>query len=219
MHTEPRSNARTRCALGAALTGVLVVLVPASPTVAAPDPDAESGAGNAPQLSITVDNDREEVDEGDTLSYEITVENLGTDEVADLQVSQTLPTGLAFASADEHGAADHDAVRWTVDIGAGDHATLRSKLKVTTPPDDALRLATVACASKSALDPPIVCASHLAALPAAEEADRAKSPRRSSSWSHNDLRRPMTFGVVALAVGLLATLTLRRRRRGRAASL
>ncbi|OLF15184.1 DUF11 domain-containing protein [Actinophytocola xanthii] len=196
-------NLRHRLGTRTTLLAVLTVL----PAVA-----LVSGAASAelpPQLSIAVDNERTEVEPGDTLDYTVTVRNLGATEVKALLVTQTVPTGLRFESADPAGATDADGITWTVALKANGEATVRSRMTVVATPPELLRLATVACARLTGNDPPIVCAAHTAQLPAAAS--------RTASQPAADSGLPVwqiAAGAAALAVATaVAVFLLVRRRR------
>lgn len=208
MRTEAGQRIRTRLARCLIVTIVafaagLLLPVGLSGAMAAPAPST------APELSIAVDNGLTSVKKGDALSYTVTIRNLGTKKVAKLRVTQTMPPGMSFASADSHGTAKAGVIGWRLDIKAGAEITLHSKATVTSTPDTLLRLATVACASVSTKGPPLVCASHSDQLPAgaAAEASVAGSGAASSSFG---------TWLVALAgmvvLGAVATVLLVRRR-------
>lgn len=100
-------------ALGVTLAVTLTALWSAAPVLAAEAAPAIGGrtataglAAIAPQLSIAVDNGRTTAAAGDKLTYTIAVHNLGTADIADLHVSQSMPTGLKFTSADSAGKGE-----------------------------------------------------------------------------------------------------------------
>lgn len=147
--------------LAAAGTAALLLMVPTT----------AQAREAPPQLSIAVDSAATSAAVGDTLSYVITVNNLGDTRVRGLRVSQTMPEGLDFGSADQSGKAGRGSVQWTVDLAANGEATLRTTMEVATTPKEVLRLATVACAAVDADEPPLVCATHSALLPAGAAAE------------------------------------------------
>jgi len=176
-----------------------------SAAVAGPAPAA------GPQLSITVDNGRTSVAKGDALDYTLTVRNLGTKKVAHLQITQSMPAGMSFRSADSGGTHRSGAVGWRVDLKAGAQMSLHSRATVTTTPDSLLRLATVACASESAKGPPIVCASHSDQLPAGAAAQAAVAGDSRSSTPFVPWLFALAGVVVVGAVAIV--LVVRRRHR------
>ena len=172
------------------------------------------GASAAPQLSIAVDNGHASAATGDTLTYAITVRNLATTPVTRLQVTQSMPAGLTFGSADAAGSSGAGSVRWQVDVVGGGVATLHSTMIVAATPRELLRLATVACASTAGTEAPIVCASDSDLLPAGADAEAARaateSRRAPSSSGHSRWLVAAAAGSV-LAIGALAVVAARRR--------
>jgi uncharacterized repeat protein (TIGR01451 family) len=167
-----------------------------------------AGADEVPQLAIAVDNGRTAVVEGDVLTYEITVRNLATTALS-IDVTQSVPPGLTFASATADGLRVDDVVRWDVDLAALAEVSLQTSMTVGPTPDDLLRLATVACAGRSADGPAVVCASHSDTLPAAATATVVVADSASSTWWY------LVPGLTAAAL-TGGTLTARSRRRHRA---
>jgi uncharacterized repeat protein (TIGR01451 family) len=163
----------------------------------APKPSAEA---TGPLLSIAVDNGRTAVAAGDELTYTVKVRNLGTTETKQLEISQSLPAGLTFVSADHGGAARDGRVTWSVDLKPGQESPLATVARVGETPSELLRLATVACATAKGGSKPLVCATHSDLLPAGAAAGRVHQS---------------TPALVVL--GLAAVLLIRRRRRRRAA--
>jgi uncharacterized repeat protein (TIGR01451 family) len=70
-------------------------------------------AAPSPPLNIAIDDGRTSVAAGDPLPYAITVRNLGSTPITGLQVSQSLPAGLTFGSADSAGQARSGTVMWS----------------------------------------------------------------------------------------------------------
>ncbi|GLZ42377.1 hypothetical protein [Actinokineospora sp. NBRC 105648] len=172
-----------------------------NPTVANP--------AAAAQLRIAIDNGRTSATVGDTLVYAVTVHNLGTTDLTALRVTQSAPTGLTFGSADSAGAAEAGGVAWDIDLKAGAEAVLHSTMTVAGTPPELLRLATVACAARSADDPPIVCAAHSDQLPAGAAAAVGAAPPAANhlvGWYG-------AGGAVLLGCVLAAVLLVRRRHR------
>jgi uncharacterized repeat protein (TIGR01451 family) len=167
----------------------------------------------APQLSIAISDGAEEAAAGDELRYTIDVENLGTTDAFDLTITQTVPEGLTFSSADNGGGLEASAVRWGIQLKAGESTTLVTTMTVGETPAELLRLATVACALPTPTDPPIVCASDSDILPAgiaAEEAGEAVADGGA------DVRGWITAASVAggavVVVAVVVVLLIRRRR-------
>jgi uncharacterized repeat protein (TIGR01451 family) len=175
-------------------------------------PTAAAAPADGPQLSITVDNGRTATSAGDTLDSAITVRNLGTAEVTDLTVTQTVPPGLVFGSADAAGVADRDRISWTVDLAATTETVVRSTMTVSETPPELLRLATVACAATSADGPPIVCASDSDQLPAGAAAEVAHAEEAAAVASSELLRWYLVGGAVLVVAAVAVLLLIRRRR-------
>jgi uncharacterized repeat protein (TIGR01451 family) len=182
--------------------------------MAVPAP-AAAQEGDEPQLNISIDNGQTSVDIDDELVYTVTVRNVGTAAVAALEVTQTVPPGLRFESADGEGLEEGGAVRWVVDLPPDGEATLHSTLTVTTTPDELLRLATTACAGPSDAERPLVCATHSDELPAGARAaalDAEPAPDDPSSGR----RAWLVAGVGVAAVLAVLVVVLRGRRVARA---
>jgi uncharacterized repeat protein (TIGR01451 family) len=150
-----------------AATSVLTLLM-----AAAVAPTASASIA-APQLAIKVTDGRLTAATGETLAYTTTLENQGASAVKRLVISQSIPREAAFVSADSGGAVEGSSVRWTVSLKVGAKVTMHSKLSVSVPPRDVLRLASVSCASLTVKSAPIVCASDLDQLPAGASAAAA----------------------------------------------
>ena len=213
---------RSRRAAGLALVALTLVLsAPAVAAAAAPPiaSVARASAAEPAQLSITIDDGRPSATAGDTLGYTITVTNLGTAPVAALRISQTIPVGLGFVSADPTASTSADQVVWAVDLAPSASTELHTTMTVSATPDEVLRSATVACASESATAAPIVCASDSDQLPAgaAAEASAATDQVASRTPSSSGAASWVAVVGVALAVlligGCVAWLLLRRRPR------
>jgi uncharacterized repeat protein (TIGR01451 family) len=167
-------------------------------------------AGDVPRLSISVDNGRTATQEGDRLTYTVTVRNIGTAGARNLHLTQSLPPGLKFVSADGRGAVRHGQIVWSADVRAGKDVTFHTTAKVQDTPDQLLRLATVACASTGADAKPIVCATHSDELPAGAAA--AEAARLAANPATGTLRY-ILMGIGLLIVAVAGTLVALRTRR------
>ena len=173
----------------------------------------------APQLSITVDNGRTSTTAGDTLDSAVTIRNLGSSAVTGLLVTQTVPAGLVFGSADTDGVAGPEGISWTMDLAPTAETVVRSTMTVSDTPPELLRMATVVCAALSSDGPPIVCASDSDQLPAGAAAEAAVAAEESASASSASSASSAVqlgwyvAGGAALAVAAVAVLLLVRRRR------
>ena len=186
--------------------GMLLTLLGGAPAWAADTTVAP------PQLSITITDGRDATDTGDALDYTITVENVGTADVAALVVTQSVPEGMTFGSADSAGTLDAATVSWTVDVAAGATQSLATTMTVGETPDELLRLATVACAQVTATDPPLVCASDSDQLPAGAAAEAMTTPAPAAA-EPDDAGRWVAGGAgLLLLIGLVLVVVLRRRR-------
>ena len=187
-----------------------------------PVPAAAAGVRTA-QLSIAIDNGRDSVAVGDVLNYTVTVTNIGDDGITGLVVTQSMPPGLAFGSADNGGIVADDAVTWTTDLAADQVATFASSMTVTPTDADVLRLASVACAAEAADGPPVVCAAHSDLLPTAPSAAAVRGNTVSAAGDSLDEVRVWLIGgaagavLVAGSIVMLLTSRGRSRRRANAA--
>jgi uncharacterized repeat protein (TIGR01451 family) len=168
---------------------------------------------DGPQLSISVDNGKTSVGTGDTLDYTVTLETLGGADVAGLRITQTMPSGMAFGSADVGGIFQNEQVKWDVDLAKGATAVFHTTATVGVPEPQLLRLATVACANESEqAASPIVCASHSDQLPAGAEADAESALIASTPASDPGISLWWSAGIiVAIALVALAAILLIRR--------
>jgi uncharacterized repeat protein (TIGR01451 family) len=201
-HRTDRSSSRRRISYGAA-GGVLALLCLA--------PLYAGAETTKPQLSIAVDNGHDSAVKGDTLGYAITVTNLGTAKVRDLVVTQSVPAGATFVSADDHGVHRAGVVTWTLDVKAAKKVVLHASMTVAATPDELLRLATVACAQISSTERPLVCASDSDQLPAGAAAVTAQQAAEPPSVGSGHRVWWYSGGAAAL-VGVVAALLVVRTR-------
>ncbi len=200
--------------LGGRLAGLVLGLVAISAAAVAPVFAAEPAA---PQLSIAIDNGSSTASVGDQLNYTVTIKNLGPNSVEDLVVTQSLPPGLTFESADSQGTSSPEKVTWSLSLEANSEATLNSTTTVGATPDTLLRLASVACASTSATATPIVCATDSDQLPAGAAAESAAAPTVPSENGIANLAWVWWIvGAAAVILGALALVLFPRGRRRRA---
>ncbi|MEU9337211.1 hypothetical protein AB0D49_29305 [Streptomyces sp. NPDC048290] len=88
----------------------------------------------AADLSVTKAADATTVTVGQTVTYRVTVANTGPNRATGVHVTDRLPAGLAFLSADAGGTGPYDPAtgRWTVgDLPVGATATLVLRAKAT----------------------------------------------------------------------------------------
>lgn len=194
----------------------IAATIASSATTSARAAPPDSGTEvEAPQLSIAIDNGRTEAAVGDTLDYAITIKNLGPDPTEGLHVTQTMPVGLTFESADSDGAAGTDEVAWTLDLEAHAEVVVHSSMVVTATPAELLRLATVACVNLAADGPPLICAAHSDQLPAGANA----ASEAAADGQDISPRLFLIGGSLIVLIGLaIATVMLRRRKSARAAA-
>ncbi|MFI6453805.1 hypothetical protein ACIBF6_19865 [Streptosporangium amethystogenes] len=211
-------RAAALCGLGAVL--VVTLATPSAAFALKPHPDDKEGKAAvmaAPKLSIGIDNGQTAAEKGDRFTYTVTVNNIGTDRARGLRITQSLPTGLHFVSADGRGRAETGQVLWTADVPAGEKAVFHTVAEVRDTPQDLLRLATVACASVKTEDKPLVCATHSDRLPAGAAAEaaahEAANPVTSRLWYAG-----AGAGLLALAVLLVLRRTRLRRHPARSSS-
>jgi uncharacterized repeat protein (TIGR01451 family) len=184
------------------------------PLVAVARPVPAAGFAAAPQLSISVVGDRESAAAGDRIGYTVTVRNLGSDDVAGLHLTQTVPPGLVLGSTEPSAAVEVGAVRWIVDLTASADVTVRTAMTVGTTGPEQLRLASVACVAVTADGPPVVCAAHSAQLPtgaaAAVTTPAAEPARRRWPPSTTVVAVAALLAATALVVGVAGLLFRRR---------
>lgn len=194
----------------AAPTGSSVPTSASTPAAVGASTAVSAGAATGPQLRISVDNGRTSAVLGDSLNYTVTIANLGSTNAAGLQITQSVPTGLTFKSADVGGKVESGNVHWAIDLKSTKTIVVHTTMTVSSTPADLLRLATVACASISVKAPPIVCASHSDQLPAGKAAAvaQASPPTNNNMWWWY-----VGGGVVLLIlIGTVVVLLGRRRR-------
>lgn len=175
---------------------------------------ASAAEAAPPQLSIDVDDGHTSTTAGDTLVYTITIRNLGTDDARGLHITQSVPAGLEFGTAEPAATTTADGVGWGLDLKAAGEATFSSTMAVSATPAEVMRLATVACASATVDGPPIVCASHSDQLPAGASAEATREAAASST-------RPVPWlvaGGAGILLAVVVLLLLLRRRTARKGS-
>jgi uncharacterized repeat protein (TIGR01451 family) len=195
-----------------AVLGVVVLsaLVSALPGTAEAKP-------TPPQLSIAVDDGHDFAAAGDTLSYRITVTNLGATSVNGLRITQTVPDVAKLVSSDHGGRSAARTVSWQVDLTPGGKATRQTTVAVAkTLPGDLLRLAIVACARTTAKAPPTVCASDSDQLPAgtiADQQDGVPDQPTAAIGAWWPLPGGIVLGGLLLAMVIAVVIILRRHAR------
>ncbi|MCS5719731.1 DUF11 domain-containing protein [Herbiconiux sp. CPCC 205763] len=198
---------RAASVAGAGLVLLAGVLGGSAPAFGVPrDP-----APTPPQLSISLSDDVDAAASGDELVYTVVVENLGTADAFDLTLTQTVPEGLTFSTADNGGTLSASTVSWTIEVKAAETATLRTTMTVGETPVELLRLATVACALVSPTDPPIVCASDSDILPAGVAAEEAAAAPQQTGGDLAPWLIGASIGVVVVVAAALAFILRRRR--------
>jgi uncharacterized repeat protein (TIGR01451 family) len=180
-----------------------------------------SAAAAPPQLSITVTDGEENAAAGAALTYSVALQNTGASDLSGLLVTQTLPDGVTFVSADGSGVATGSTVSWNVDVKAAATANLTVAVTVGETPPELLRLATTVCAMTAPDAAPLVCASDSDLLPAgAQAAATAAAAAAHSADSADSTPFWIVFAGIGVAVLLVVAviavvITRRRRRRGR----
>lgn len=105
----------------------------------------------APELTITKDDDASGglVAPGDTLTYTLTVANVGDQGATGIEVTDTLPAGVTFVSASNGGTLAGSTVTWNLpgELAAGDDVELTVTVTVDDPlppdTDELVNAATV----------------------------------------------------------------------------
>jgi uncharacterized repeat protein (TIGR01451 family) len=211
-----KTSQRTMPTQATAMLAVGLIAIPAAmavghPAASKPKPThtaSAARASRAPGLTISISDGHFAVRDGDELTYTVSVRNSGAVAVRRFKVSQTLPPGLEFVSASDHGVAASGHVSWTAGLPVGGKQTFLAVTRVTRTPATLLRLAAVACVMLPGSRSPLVCAAHLDRLPALAAA--------SASRSGHPAGRVGVYtagGLAALALGLLTAIVARRRSR------
>ena len=187
----------------------------ASPTAKgkAASPTATAHLPRVPGLRISIGDGRTMAQVGDRLTYTVLVQNSGAHRSPPLKITQTMPAGLRFVAASNHGVVKAGSVTWHADVPAGGRDTFSLRAQVTRSAARQSRLAAVACADLAGSRTPIVCAAHLDRLPGAPA---ATSGRRAATPGARTLPSYAvgTLAVLAAAVlVILGTLRVRVRRR------
>ena len=198
-------------ALAVGLIAMPAAMAVSHPLAGHPKPShtaSAARASRAPGLTISISDGHVTARTGDKLTYTVSVRNSGAVAVRRIKVTQTLPSGLKFLSASDHGVAAGGDVSWTGGLPVGGKRTFVDVTRVTNTPATLLRLAAVACVTLPGSSGPLVCAAHLDRLPAAAAASTARSG--------HPIGNVLTYtaaGVAALALGLLTAIVARRRGR------
>ncbi len=96
-----------------------------------------------------------EVATGDTLTYDLTVTNVGNEDVEDITVTDTLPDHTTFISASAGGTEDDGEVTWTgIDLAAGSGPGTSTTLTVTIEVDDTVPAGLDGVTNNAAVDAP-----------------------------------------------------------------
>jgi uncharacterized repeat protein (TIGR01451 family) len=208
MHHGTESSGSRRTPIRWAACTALAVILGLMPVAAS----AETTGTTKPQLNIAVDNGQESATKGDKLAYTITVANLGTTKVRELVITQSVPVGATFVSADARGEHRADKVTWKLDLKTAKKLVLHASMTVATTPDDLSRLATVACAQVSATGPPLVCATDSDQLPAGAVAESAQHALEQHSAASSHRVWWYSGGMVAVVGIAVASFLLTRSR-------
>jgi hypothetical protein len=186
---------------GAVLLIVAMVTAPSAGAVAAPPTG----------LSISIQSDRAEVHEDDSLTYTATVTNDGT-EAVDGRLVITVPE---YVRITDLGGADGSGVdaSWTVTVAAGDSVTKTLSVRLDTIPEEELRVTTLVGFYLDDATEATIRSAHAAAIAGVED------PAHAVSDPSPQPTEPPALLLVGLGVGaavvLAATATwllLRRRR-------
>lgn len=195
-------------AAGGPAAAASAMTVAAHPTALHPAADAA-----APQLSITITDGQESTSAGSQVSYSVSVQNLGSSDASTLTITQSLPDGVSFVSADSAGTLDGSTISWEVNLKAAETTSLSSVVAVGETPADLLRLATTVCAAASTAAAPIVCASDSDLLPAGAQAsvEAAEGDSGSRQWAAWAV--PALIALTVLLIAAAASLIVRHRKR------
>lgn len=142
------------------------LLLAAAPTAAADGLPAPT----RPALSIKVDDDTTKTKAKQVHTYTVKLRNLGSTNLRQMVLTETLPVGMSLISATDGGAlngADGQIV-WTVDVLVGQEVTRTIKARVDKLPAGH-GIASTACARLAGSNVPVVCSTDLDQLPTEAE--------------------------------------------------
>ncbi|CAO5163181.1 DUF11 domain-containing protein [Frankia sp. AiPs1] len=195
--------------------GMLATSAPAIAADAPSSPDQATG----PELAIGIDDGHTSVGVGDRVTYTVKIRNIGTVNAKDLLITQTLPAGARFVSAERNGVIRAGAVAWRTDLAAGRDTALVVHAEVTKTSPGQQRLASVVCATTDGTSRPIVCAADSDRLPAggAAGASDTGAGSHAAGGPHGWLVALYVGAgiVVALVAGIAGRLRWSSRRRAR----
>ena len=152
-----------------------------------------------------------EVEEGDVITYTITVQNVGTDAVVDETVVDTLPEGVELIESSVDPEADFDeaegTLTWTIDLPAGSggepsRLVLTYQVEVTTDEGTLMNEARWVERDLTAQT------THPVNPPPTEPTEPPLPPTGAGNVSDMAVA-----GLLLLSGGALVTLGVRRRRR------
>lgn len=124
---------------------------------AAPGAAAEPAA-ERPDITVSIDNDRSGLTEGESIEYRIRVGNHGTTGFDAALVSQMLPQGLTIDSVEPAAARDLAAEAvWIRELPAGEEITLRVQATVGALAEGRTDLTTTACVLPDGQTRPAFC--------------------------------------------------------------
>ncbi|MCR9016836.1 DUF7507 domain-containing protein [Aquiflexum gelatinilyticum] len=119
----------------------------AIPVLNQPDPDNEVTVVSLPELVVTKSAASPKVNPGNTISYTITVFNLGTADAQDVLITDVLPTGTTFLNADNGGVHNNGTVTWTIaDLPIGEQVELILTVTADQNLTDGTQISNVASA-------------------------------------------------------------------------
>jgi uncharacterized repeat protein (TIGR01451 family) len=145
--------------LVARATAAGVVTNTARVTATTPDPDPSDNSGSddvtvvaSADLSIAKSASPDPVVAGNELTYSITVSNAGPSDASNVVVTDPLPSGVTFVSADHGGTASSGTVTWSLgSLASGSSVTL--SLVVTVDETTEGTLANTATVDSDTADP------------------------------------------------------------------
>jgi hypothetical protein len=169
----------------------------------------------APALSIAIDADVDELEPGDTVSYEVTVINPDTESDAELTVGLTAPDQAKALLANEGGEVDGPTVTWPLTVEAGSDVRLRTALATGQLRDGLRGYPVRACVEADdeaetddeadAADVPLTCATEITQV--------AGQPDVRTGEMNEDGGPNWLVVVVGGALGGLVAYLVRSRRR------
>ncbi len=154
----------------------------------------------APQVDLSIEADRTDVQPGDQLQLSVDYAVAGTAHAGELRIAVPIPDGLIVEQVLDGGVADEDTMTWTPGRSAvGDSGTLRCRMRVATDLGNGAVLQCRAGAHAVELEPTTASPIELC-VRAAPELSLEMSVDRDSARPGEGLRYTLTVANKGLAM-------------------